>query len=95
MDSFDSYVIRKLYQETAKHGDKLAKIEKLVNWKALTLIIQPRYNNQGRSGGRPNMDSVLMVKLLVPQAWISLSDPPKTNQLFHKAWISIKNEAQN
>ena len=80
MDSFDSYVIRKLYQKTTKHGDKLAKIEKLVNWKAFTPIIQPIYNNQGTNGRRPNMDPVLMVKLLVLQAWYGLSDPEMERQ---------------
>ena len=80
MDSFDSYLLRKLYQETAKHGDKLAKTEKLVNWKAFTPIIHPIYNNQSPSGGCPNMDSVLMVKLLVLQAWICLSDPELNRQ---------------
>ena len=80
MDSFDSYVIRKLYQETAKHGDKLAQIEPLIDWKAFTPIIQPIYNNQGTNGGRPNMDPVLMVKLLVLQAWYGLSDPELERQ---------------
>jgi len=80
MDSFDSYLLRKLYQETAKHGDKLAQIEPLIDWKAFTPIIQPIYNNQGTSGGRPNMDPVLMVKLLVLQAWYGLSDPELERQ---------------
>ena len=80
MDSFDSYLLRKLYQETQKHGDKLAKIEKLVNWKAFTPIIQPIYTNQGPSGGRPNMDPVLMMKLLVLQTWYGLSDPELERQ---------------
>ena len=80
MDSFDSYVIRKLYKETTKHGDKLAKIEKLVNWNTFTPIIQPMYTNQGPSGGRPYMEHVLMVKLLVLQAWYGLSDPELESQ---------------
>jgi IS5 family transposase len=80
MDSFDSYLLRKLYQETARHGDKLAETEKLVNWKAFTPIIQPMYTNNGPSGGRPNMDPVLMVKLLVLQAWYGLSDPELERQ---------------
>jgi IS5 family transposase len=80
MDSFDSYLLRKLYQETARHDDKLAKTEKLVNWKAFTPIIQPMYTNNGPSGGRPNTDPVLMVKLLVLQAWYGLSDPELERQ---------------
>ena len=32
MDSFNSYLLRKLYKETAHKGDKLAKIEPLIDW---------------------------------------------------------------
>jgi len=52
--------------KTARHGDKLAKIEKLVNWEAFTPIIQPIYTNKTPRGGRPNVDPVVM-KLLVLQ----------------------------
>jgi transposase, IS5 family len=81
MDSFDSYLLRKLYQKTTKHGDRLAEIEPLIDWTAFTPIIQPMYSNQGPCGGRPNMDPVLMVKLLVLQAWYGLSDPELERQV--------------
>ena len=75
MDSFDSYLLRKLYKETAKHGDKLAEIAKQINWNKFHPIIQPMYRNKTPRGGRPNMDPVLMVKILVLQTWYGLSDP--------------------
>ena len=81
MDSFDSYLLRKLYKETAQHGDKLAKIEKQIDWNAFRPIIQPIYNNKTPRGGRPNMNPVLMVKLLVLQAWYGLSDPELERQV--------------
>ena len=80
MDSFDSYLLRKIYKKTARHHDKLAKIEPLIDWTAFKPIIQPIYSNQGPSGGRPNTDPVLMVKLLVLQAWYGLSDPELERQ---------------
>ena len=80
MDSFDSYMLRKLYKETARHHDKLAETEKHIDWNKFRPIIQPIYNNQGPRGGRPNMDPVLMVKLLVLQAWYGLSDPELERQ---------------
>ena len=46
MDSFDSYVIRKLYKETAKHGDKLGKIEKHVDWNVFRPIIHDAHGRQ-------------------------------------------------
>ena len=80
MDSFDSYLLRKLYKETARHHDKLAETEKLVDWTAFTPIIQPMYRNKTLSGGRPNIDPVVMMKLLVLQAWYDLSDPELERQ---------------
>ena len=80
MDPFDSYFIRKLYKKTARHHDKLAKIEKQINWNTFRPIIQPMYSNKTPLGGRPNMDPVLMMILLVLQAWYGLSDPELERQ---------------
>ncbi|MCK4438097.1 IS5 family transposase [Candidatus Bathyarchaeota archaeon] len=80
MDSFDSYLLRKLYVKTAKLGDKLAEVEPLIDWKRFRPIIQPMYSNQGPAGGRPNIDPVIMVKLLVLQQWYGLSDPELERQ---------------
>ena len=80
MTSFKAYILREAYKKHWKHNDKLAQAEALIDWNAFTPIIQPRYNNQSPSGGRPNTDPVLMVKLLVLQAWYGLSDPELERQ---------------
>lgn len=74
-------MLRIAYQNIQKLGDRLAEAEKQVDWERFRPIIQPMYNNQGSSGGRPNMDPVLMVKLLVLQAWYGLSDPELERQV--------------
>ena len=74
-------MLRKAYQKIQKLGDKLAKIEPLIDWKAFTPIIQPLYHNKGPQGGRPNIDPVVMVKLLVLQQWYGLSDPELERQV--------------
>jgi len=81
MDSFDSYLLRKLYRETARDGDRLAEAEKQIDWERFRPIIQPMYTNDTERGDRPNMDEVLMVKLLVLQAWYGLSDPELERQV--------------
>ncbi len=81
MDTFKAYMLRKAYQKIQKLGDKLAKIEPLIDWKAFTPIIQPLYHNKGPQGGRPNIDPVVMVKLLVLQSWYGLSDPELERQV--------------
>jgi len=80
MDTFKAYMLRKAYQKIQKLGDKLAKIEPLIDWKAFTPIIQPLHHNKGPQGGRPNIDSGVMVKLLVLQQWYGLSDPELERQ---------------
>ena len=74
MESFSSYLFRKAYKKIHKLGDRLARIEPLIDGEAFTPIIQPLYNNQGPQGGRPNIDPVVMVKMLVLQSWYGLSD---------------------
>jgi len=80
LDSFHSYLLRKLYVKTSRNGDRLAETEKQLDWEAFRPIIKPIYNNKGPSGGRPNVDPVVMMKLLVLQAWYGLSDPELERQ---------------
>jgi IS5 family transposase len=74
-------MLRKAYERIQKLGDKLAKIEPLIDWEAFTPITQPLYHNKGPQGGRPNIDPVVMVKLLVLQQWYGLSDPELERQV--------------
>ena len=80
MDSFKSYLLRQAYKEVERLGDRLAEVEPLIDWEVFRPIIQGLYNNQGPSGGRPNIDEVVMVKMLVLQAWYGLSDPELERQ---------------
>jgi IS5 family transposase len=74
MDSFSSYLFRKAYKKIHKLGDRLAKIEPLIDWEAFRPIIRDLYDNRTPKGGRPNVDEVVMVKMLVLQQWYGLSD---------------------
>ena len=80
MDSFRSYLLRDLYKDIEKLGDRLAEVEPLIDWKAFTPIIQRLYDNRTPKGGRPNVDEGVMVKMLVLQAWYGLSDPELERQ---------------
>ncbi|MDP6725503.1 MAG: IS5 family transposase [Arenicellales bacterium] len=80
MDSFSSYLFRKAYKEVEKLGDKLARIEPLIDWEAFRPIIRDLYDNKTPKGGRPNVDEVVMVKLLMLQQWYGLSDPELERQ---------------
>ena len=80
MDTFKAYMLRKAYKEVQKLGDRLAKIEPLIDWEAFRPLIQGLYDNRSERGGRPNVDEVVMVKLLVLQQWYGLSDPELERQ---------------
>jgi len=84
MDSFDSYLLRKLYAKTARNGDPLAEAERRIDWEAFRPIIKPIYTNDTTRGGRPNTDEVLMMKLLVLQQWYGLSDPELERQALNR-----------
>ena len=80
MDSFRSYLLRDLYKDVEKLGDRLAEAEPLIDWEKFRPIIQRLFDNQGPQGGRPNTDPITMVKLLVLQALYGLSDPELERQ---------------
>ena len=84
LDSFDSYLLRKLYVKTSRNGDRLAEAKKQVDWEAFRPIIKPMYTNDTPRGGRPNTDEVVMMKLLVLQAWYGLSDPELERQALNR-----------
>lgn len=81
MDSFRSYMLREAYRNIEKLGDKLAMAEKQIDWERFRPIVEGLYDNRGPRGGRPNLDSVMMIKVLVLQAWYGLSDPEVERQI--------------
>ena len=89
MDTFRKYILRQTYRELSRLGDRLAKIDKQIDWERFRPIIKAMYRNDTPQGGRPNTDEVVMVKLLVLQQWIGLSDPELERQRRHpKAVLS-------
>ena len=80
MHSFKTYILKQSYKNVSKLGDKLAQADR-VDWEAFRPIAQGLYDNDGPSGGRPNLDPVMMVKILVLQAWYGLSDPELERQV--------------
>jgi IS5 family transposase len=84
MESFDSYLLKKLYLKVKGKGDRLAKIQSAVNWEKFRPIIKAMYTNDTPRGGRPNTDEGVMVKLLVLQQWYGLSDPELEKQALNR-----------
>jgi len=74
MVSFESYILKQQYRKVAALGDKLSRVDELVNWQPFRKIVSGIYDNTSSKGGRPNTDPVVMIKLLLLQAWYGLSD---------------------
>jgi len=81
MDSFRSYMLRVAYSKVEKLGDRLAKADQLIDWDAFRPIISGMYRNDTERGGRPNLDEVMIIKMLVIQQWYGLSDPELERQV--------------
>jgi len=73
-EDFDNFFIEERYKHVSKLGDRLEQVERLIDWESFRPIISQLYNNRSEKGGRPNIDEVVMLKVLVLQNWYNLSD---------------------
>ncbi len=81
MKSLTDFAFNEEYERVKRLGDRLAEIESLIDWEAFRPIVGTLYENKSERGGRPNIDEVVMVKLLVLQQWHGLSDPELERQV--------------
>ena len=73
MKSFENYFMNKQYARVKELGDKLAEIDHLIDWEFFRPIVRGMYDNHSERGGRPNIDGIVMIKMLVLQSWYGLS----------------------
>jgi transposase, IS5 family len=81
MNSFVSYGLQQAYDRLARLGDPLAQANTLLDWEKFRPIAKELYNNKTEKGGHPNIDCVLMIKILVLQHWYCLSDQRMEREL--------------
>lgn len=81
MASFIDFAFREEYERVKRLGDRLSDIEKLIDWEAFRPIVKDMYDNKTKKGGRPNIDEVMMIKILILQEWHGLSDPELERQI--------------
>ena len=67
MNTLTEFGLREEYKQLERLGDKLSEIDSLIEWKPFRPIIKKLYNNKTEFGGRPNLDEIVMVKMLVLQ----------------------------
>lgn len=81
MNNFSNFVFKHEYEHIAELGDRLGEVEKLVDWESFRPLLRGLYTNKKGKGGRPNIDEIVMIKMLVLQQWHGLSDPELERQV--------------
>jgi IS5 family transposase len=76
-----SYGLRQAYDRLAKLGDPLSQVNTLLSWERFRPIAEELYDNKTEKGGHPNIDCVLMIKILILQHWYNLSDQRMEREL--------------
>jgi hypothetical protein len=74
MKTFQDYFLHQQYSKIAELGDKLGEMAGLIEWEKFRPILADMYYENEEEGGRPHIDEILMVKMLLLQGWYGLSD---------------------
>lgn len=80
MESLVDFALQERYKQVKDLGDRLGDLATLIEWEPFREIVDDLYANNTEQGGRPNIDVVLMIKLLVLQSMYGLSDPELERQ---------------
>jgi len=80
MESLVDFALQERYKQVKDLGDRLGELATLIEWEPFREIVGGLYTNTTEQGGRPNIDVVLMIKLLVLQSMYGLSDPELERQ---------------
>ena len=54
MVSFESYILKQQCRKVDALGDKLSRVDELINWNPFKKIVSGVYDNTSPKGGRPN-----------------------------------------
>jgi IS5 family transposase len=64
MENIVDFALEERYKSIKQRGDRLDEFSTLIEWDLFRDVVGDIYQNRTEQGGRPNMDIVLMVKLL-------------------------------
>jgi IS5 family transposase len=81
MRTLIDFAMRAEYARLKALGDDLCEIGSQIDWERFRFLEPLMYKNKTSRGGRPNVDIVIMIKLLVLQRWFGLSDPELERQV--------------
>lgn len=79
--TFETFGLHEAYKRVQKVGDHLSEFATVIEWEQFRPIFDDLYHNTTVKGGRPNVDPIVMTKLLVLEALYNLSDPELERQV--------------
>ncbi len=74
MKTLTHFALKDKYKYLQSVGDKLAKIDSLIDWKSFRTIFESIYFNKIIFWSRPEADAVIRFKMLVLQQWHGFFD---------------------
>lgn len=80
MSNLISFALHEEYRRLAHLGDRLQEMTKIIDWAKFRPIVETLYKNKGPQGGRPNIDEIVMVKMMFLAEWNTLTDPELERQ---------------
>jgi IS5 family transposase len=75
MRTLIDFAIRAEHERVKAIRNDLCEIGSQIDWERFRFLEPLIYKNKTSRGGRPNIDIVIMIKLLALQHWFGLSDP--------------------
>ena len=79
-----NYGVSEKYEEFAKYGDRLHEMGEKIDWESLRPIFHGLYTNDTVMGGRPNIDPIIMVKVLFIQSTYNLVDEQVEKEMHNR-----------
>ena len=83
MDMVD-FGMKEKYEKLRKFGDRLAEMKKIIDWESLRPLRKDLFINDTDKGGRPNVDEILMVKVLFLQSIYNHVDESVERELYDR-----------
>lgn len=89
MHTLRDYFDHQQYSRMEELGDKLGKVKTIIDWEKFRPILSDMYRDNEIEGGRPHIDEILLIKIMVLQGWYGLSDYEAERQATDR--ISFRN----
>lgn len=71
---FNQFILREQYEKVKGLGDRLELMKHQIDWEPFIPMISQAFHDNEDMGGRPHTDEVVVVRVMLLQAWYGLPD---------------------